>query len=145
MWGKQTNFEIAVRSPLILKVPGMREPGKRTQSLVETVDLYPTLAELCNLEAPDDLAGRSLVPMVNDPSHLGKSCAYSFHPRGKLMGRTLRTNRHRIVHWTDKQGETAQVELYDHRIDPDENENIAARDPELVKQLLSKLQRFKQK
>jgi len=143
MWGKQTNFEIAVRSPLIFKVPGMSEPGESTRSLVETVDLYPTLAELCGLDAPDDLAGISLVPMVKDPNHPGKSFAYSFHPRGRLMGRTLRTDRYRIVHWTDKQGKTVQVELYDHRIDPGENENIASRDPEMVKQLLSKLQSLK--
>jgi arylsulfatase A-like enzyme len=144
MWGKQTNFEIAVRSPLILKVPGMSQPGWRTRSLVETVDLYPTLAELCGLDAPDDLAGTSLVPMVRDPGHPGKSFAYSFHPRGKLMGRTLRTNRYRLVHWTDKQGKTAQVELYDHRSDPDENENIAARHPDVVEQLLLKLKKLKQ-
>jgi arylsulfatase A-like enzyme len=145
MWGKQTNFEVAVRSPLILKVPGMPEPGQRTRSLVETVDLYPTLAELCSLDTPDDLAGKSLVPMIRDPSHPGKSFAYSYHPRGSLMGRTLRTQRHRIVHWTDKQGRTAQIELYDHRSDPDENENIAAGHPELVEKLLSKLSRLKQK
>ncbi|MHC4431393.1 MAG: sulfatase-like hydrolase/transferase [Planctomycetota bacterium] len=144
MWGKQTNFEIAVRSPLILKVPGMSKPGMPAQSLVETVDLYPTLAELCGLDAPNDLAGRSLMPMANDPTHPGKGYAYSFHPRGRLMGRTLRTDRHRIVHWTDKQGKTAQVELYDHRIDPDENDNIAAREPDLVGELLSKLQSLKQ-
>jgi len=144
MWGKQTNFEIAVRSPLILKVPGMSQPGRRTRSLVETVDLYPTLAELCGLDAPDDLAGTSLAPMVRDPGHPGRSFAYSFHPRGKLMGRTLRTNRYRLVHWTDKQGKTAQVELYDHRSDPDENENIAARHPDVVEQLLLKLNKLKQ-
>ena len=144
MWGKQTNFEVAVRSPLILKVPDMVEPGKRTPSLVETVDLYPTLAELCGLHAPDDLAGTSLVPMIHDPDRPGKSCAYSFHPRGPLMGRTLRTERYRIVHWTNKQGRTVQVELYDHRTDPDENENIAARNPELIDKLLSKFKRIQQ-
>ena len=144
MWGKQTNFEVAVRSPLILKVPKMPQPGKRTQSLVETVDLYPTLAELCGLRTPDGLAGRSLVPMINDPDHPGKSCAYSFHPRGPLVGRTLRTDRYRIVHWTNKKGQTVQLELYDHKTDPDENENIAHRHPELVDELLSKLQKVKQ-
>jgi len=144
MWGKQTNFEVAVRSPLILKVPGMPEPGKRTQSLVETVDLYPTLAEFCGLDAPDDLTGTSLVPMIYNPNHPGKNYAYSFHPRGPLMGRTLRSNRHRIVHWTDKEGKTVQVELYDHQSDPDENENIASQHPELIEELLSKLQKLQQ-
>ncbi|HUV65727.1 MAG TPA: sulfatase [Sedimentisphaerales bacterium] len=144
MWGKQTNFEIAVRSPFILKVPGMPEPGRRTHSLVETVDLYPTLAELCGLDAPDDLAGISLAPMILDPDHPGKALAYSFHPRGPLMGRTLRTGRYRIVHWTDKQGETVQVELYDHQTDPDENENVAAQHRKLVDELLLKLRKLQQ-
>jgi len=144
MWGKQTNFEVAVRSPLILKVPGMPERGKRAKSLVETVDLYPTLAELCGLDAPDDLAGISLVGMIRDPDRPGKGCAYSYHTRGPLMGRTLRTNRYRIVHWADQENKTVQVELYDHQIDPDENENIAARHPELIEELLSKLQKVKQ-
>jgi len=143
MWGKQTNFEVAVRSPLLVKIPNIPKPGKRTQSLVETVDLYPTLADLCGLAAPNDLAGTSLVPMINDPDHPGKRCAYSFHPRGPLMGRTLRTDRYRIVHWTNKKGETVQVELYDHRTDPDENENIAGRDPELDDALLSELKKIK--
>jgi len=60
------------------------------------------------------------------------------------MGRTLRSNRHRIVHWTDKEGKTVQVELYDHQSDPDENENIAGRHPELIEELLSKLQKLQQ-
>jgi len=144
MFGKQTNFEVAVRSPLIVKVPAIPEPGKRAHGLVETVDLYPTLSELCGLEAPDDLAGISLLPMICDPEHHGKRYTYSFHPRGPLMGRTLRTNRHRVVHWTDKQGKTVQVELYDHRLDPDENENIAAQHPEIVGRLLPKLRKLKQ-
>jgi len=122
----------------------MPEPGRRTHSLVETVDLYPTLAELCGLDAPDDLAGISLAPMILDPDHPGKALAYSFHPRGPLMGRTLRTSRYRIVHWTDKQGQTVQVELYDHQSDPDENENVAAQHPELVEELLSKLRKLQQ-
>ena len=60
------------------------------------------------------------------------------------MGRTLRTDRYRIVHWTDKQGKTVQVELYDHQVDPEENENIAGRHPELIEEFSSKLQKLRQ-
>lgn len=139
MWGKQTNFEVAARSPLILKIPDIPKPGERARGLVETVDLYPTLADLCGLDAPADLTGTSLVPILRDPDHPGKPCAYSFHPRGPLMGRTLRTDRFRIVHWTNKKGETVQVELYNHRIDPQEDDNIAGAHPDTVRKLIAML------
>ena len=54
---KATNFEVATRSPLLIRVPGMPQPGEPADGLVETVDLYPTLAELCNLSPPAGLAG----------------------------------------------------------------------------------------
>jgi len=141
MWGKQTNFEVAVRSPLILAAPGLQDRGRRAHGLVETVDLVPTLADLCGLAPPDGLAGTSLVPLLENADGPGKAEACSFHPRGNLMGRTLRTLRYRLVHWTNRKGETAQVELYDHAIDPDENTNVAGRYPKLVDRLLAQLKR----
>jgi len=142
MFGKQTNFEVATRSPLFIKVPGIAQPGLRTHSLVETVDLYPTLAELCRLPPPNDLAGTSLVPLIRDPKHSGKEHAFSFHGRGPLMGRAIRTNRHRLVYWTNKAGEAVQVELYDHRNDPGENVNVAADHPETARKLIRQLRKF---
>jgi len=139
MWGKQTNFEVAVRSPLILAAPGMTGRGRRAHGLVETVDLYPTLADLCGLEPPDGLTGTSLVPLLENPDLPGKPAAYSYHPRGKVMGRTLRTRRYRLVQWTNKKGEAVQTELYDYTTDPDENVNVADRHPDVVQRLLERL------
>lgn len=141
MFGKQTNFEIATRSPLLIKVPGMAQPGVKTPSLVETVDLYPTLANLCDLKRPNGLAGTSLLPMLRDPKHNGKEFAFSFHPRGQLMGRTIRTDQYRLVYWTDKSGKEIQVELYDHQHDPDENINIADNNKEIVQKLIKHLKK----
>jgi len=141
MFGKQTNFDIATRSPLIIKVPGMESPGKRGQGLVETLDVYPTLAELCGLEVPEDLQGQSQVAMLRDPEQPGKEWARSYHPRGRINGRALKTEQYRIVRWTDKQGEIVQVELYDHKNDPDENVNVVAEREEVVKELLAKMPR----
>jgi len=139
MFGKCTNFEIATRSPLIVKVPEMPQPGKSADGLAETVDLYPTLAELAGLAAPEDLAGRSLGPMLDDPGAPGKPGAMScFHRAGGFFGKTLRTDRYRIVEWIHKKtGEVAQIELYDHQTDPQENVNVAEEQPEVVKELLA--------
>ena len=142
MWGKQTNFEVAARSPLIIRAPGMKAAGTPAHGFAESVDLYPTLADLCGLAPPDGLTGTSLVPMLRDPDAPGKPTAYSFHPRGNLMGRTLRTSRWRLVRWTHKKtGQPAQVELYDHQADPDENVNVAGEHPDVVERLVADLQR----
>lgn len=140
IFGKQTNFEVATRSPLIVSVPGMTDPGKSANGLVETVDIYPTLADLCSLTAPADLAGTSLAPLLEDPNHPGKDGAYSFFGRKGYFGKTLRTDRYRIVEWTDRKGgKVVQTELYDHQADPRETRNIAAQHPEVVRKLLPRL------
>ena len=61
LWGKTTNFELDTRVPLIVRTPDMKDAGKPTSSLVELVDLYPTLAELAGLPLtkPSSLAGRT--------------------------------------------------------------------------------------
>jgi arylsulfatase A-like enzyme len=125
MFGKQTNFEIATRSPLIVRLPHMPQPGASTAALVETVDVFPTLTDLCDLPTPTDLPGRSLAGLLEDPQAAGKPFAFSFHPRDRLMGRTVRTERWRLVEWRDAQENVVQTELYDHTSDPGENRNVA--------------------
>jgi len=133
---KATNFEIATRSPLIIRTPGMAEPGKPAAGLAEAVDLYPTLADLCGLKAPDNLPGRTLRAMLQDPNAEGKEAAYSFIPHGKYFGRTIRTDRYRLVEWTDtRTKKIALIELYDHQADGQEDNNIAAENPDIVKKL----------
>ena len=87
--------------------------------LVELVDLYPTLAELCGVKAPDDLQGRSLVPMLLDATTAGKEVAYTVVTRRKDLGKAIRTGRWRYATWPD--GE----ELYDLQDDPAEHRNLA--------------------
>jgi iduronate 2-sulfatase len=84
IWGKATNYEIATRVPLIFSTPDMNQPGVGTQSLVEFVDLYPTLCELAGLPQPDHLAGTSLVPILNDPGATVKNAALSQFPSPAL-------------------------------------------------------------
>lgn len=129
-WCKQTNYEVDTRAPLMIRAPGAKANGRPCQSLVEFVDVYPTLCELARLPVPKTLAGRSLTPLLADPESSVKDAAFSQFPRrheGRdYMGYAMRTRRYRYVEWLDAAtGELVARELYDHTIDPDENENRA--------------------
>ena len=124
MWGKVTLFEICDRVPLIIRVPkdlpaAPESNGSTNEGLVELVDLFPTLAELCNVPAPDDVQGRSLTPALRDPNAKGKPVAYTVVTRGQQLGRAIRTDRWRYAKWS--RGE----ELYDLNSDPAEENNLA--------------------
>jgi len=141
IWGKNTNYEWALRSPLMIRVPGMPRPGEAAPGIAETIDVYPTLADLCGLEgAPDDLPGTSLAPLVANPSHPGKPGARSAVLRGTILSSTLRTDRYRVVEGSKHNTKNQMlVELYDHQSDPLETANIAEEKPEVVARLLAQL------
>ena len=120
-WCKGTNFELDARVPLMMRAPGMAQPGQSTRSLVEYVDIYPTLAELAALPAPSYLAGRSFVPMLQDPAQPGREFALSqfsrpFSPAApEAMGYSIRTATHRYTRWVDWPARnTLAEELYDY-------------------------------
>lgn len=126
---KMTNFELGTRSPLIISVPGQKTAGRRTRALVELVDIYPTLADICGLAAPGHLEGLSFKPLIDDPGLRWKKCAFSqYLRRGKegIMGRSLRTERWRYTEWTGARGQRFGIELYDHQNDTGEDRNIAS-------------------
>ncbi len=125
LWGKQTNFEIATRAPLIISVPGQVQRGARTEALVELVDLYPTLAELCGLSVPAGIDGTSLVPVLEAPDRPFKTAVFSQYPRREVMGRSIRTDRYRYTEWAKPGSSPLDIELYDHQRDPGETVNIA--------------------
>ncbi|NLF40893.1 sulfatase, partial [bacterium] len=126
-WCKHTNFELDAHAPLILDAPGCTQ-GRRTQALVEFVDIYPTLADLCGLPVPAACEGTSMVPLLNDPKRAWKAAAFSQYPRkgDQVMGYTMRTKDWRYTEWIDRK--TRQVvarELYDHRLPGMELVNLA--------------------
>src|SRR5690606_16905869 len=133
LWCKTSCFELDARVPLIIIPPKSQHAGSRTRAIVELLDLYPTLAELCGLDAPESLEGRSLVPLLEDPDTDWPHAALTQHPRpayykGKpeAMGYSLRTDRYRYIEWCHWQtGEVVARELYDHEIDADETMNVA--------------------
>ncbi len=162
LWAKTSNFELDARVPLIIATPQQwrsfkkgsgtvvrstlravpatapdpfLKPGQRTDSLVELLDLYPTLADLCSLPLPDHLEGKSLKPVLEDPRVEVKPAAFTWHPRPAyppagsnpdVMGYSIRTDRFRYTEWrkfgTD---EIVARELYDHANDSRETVNVA--------------------
>lgn len=133
IWGKHCLYEGALRSPLMIRAPGLRQPGRGSEGLVETVDLFPTLTDLCGLPTPANLDGRSLRAQLDDPSARTKDTAVGYWTGGQ---RTLRTDRWRLI----AQGETAsKAELFDLLNDPHEARNLATTEPEVVQSLLARL------
>ena len=135
--GKHNNYEGATRAPLLVAAPGMKAAGKKTEALVELVDIYPSLVEWCGLPQPRDAAGlegRSFVPLLQDPRRPWDKPAFSEYPKGGHRGVAMRTDRYRYVQWMDKSGKLVARELYDHQTDPAENENRASH-PEYAKTL----------
>jgi len=125
LWNKHTNFEVATRSPLIISAPGVTKMGKKTDALVELVDVYPTLIQLAGLPMQQGLEGTGLVPLLHSPKLDWKRSAFSQYPRGRVMGYSIRTDRYRYTEWSEQGKVPVGVELYDHRVDPAENVNIA--------------------
>jgi len=139
-WCKQTNFEIDTRVPLIIRAPGAKGNGAQTEALVESVDVYPTLCELADLPVPKTLEGRSLTPLLAEPTKPWSKAAYSQYWRVNkgvpLMGYSMRTDRYRYTEWRDRRTqEVVASELYDHETDPAENVNIAAKQKALLAEL----------
>lgn len=136
LWTKANNYELSTRVPLILSVPGQPVAAKPCDRLVELVDLYPTLADVCGLEPPADLDGISMKLLLAEPGREWKQAVFSQYPRdrtshrhrshGDIMGYAVRTERYRYVEWRDWQTKNVIArELYDHASDPHESQNIA--------------------
>ena len=130
VWGKHTLFEESLRSPLIVVQPGMPSPGKSSQAMVETLDIFPTLSEIADLPAPKFAHGVSLGSILQDPSSPGHT-AVSY-----ANAKTIRGDTHRLI--VHKDGKT---ELYDHQSDEGETKNVAAEHPEIVNELKAQLEK----
>jgi len=121
LWRKMTVFEESARAPLIVAAPGRRAKVSSPR-LVEFVDFFPTLTELCGLPVPPGLEGLSFVPLLETPERPWKKAAFTMVRRGRdIMGRSVRTDRYRYTEW----GSEKIAELYDHQTDLHEFRNLA--------------------
>jgi len=127
LWQKQSLFERSARVPLIISAPGAKGNGRATTALAEMVDLYPTLAKLTGLPAPDYLDGTSLHPILDDPTASVKTAAFSQVRRGTQGdGYSVRSGNWRYTEWTDATGRLTAAQLFDEAADPAETRNLAA-------------------
>lgn len=133
VWGKHTLFEESLRAPLVIRAPGMKHAGQTTAGIVETIDIYPTLCELAGVPVPKGLSGESLTHLLEDPkAESGEAISYY------QINETIRTDRHRLIRHNLKDG--AAYELYDHASPEKETKNLAAENPDLVRELTEKLE-----
>ena len=117
-WQKQTLFENATRIPLIISAPNSKNKGLISVSPVELIDLYPTLMDLTNINTPQHVVGKSLVPLMKI---INASVRGSAITRWR-NGYSIKTKRYRLTKWGTN-GELG-YELYDHKNDNNELNNL---------------------
>ncbi|MFC2097922.1 sulfatase [Bacteroidota bacterium] len=131
VWGKHTIFEKALRSTLIIKSAETNKQSIKSDQVVSTVDIYPTLMELCGIETPENIDGSSFVKiMKHGYDQEWKNIAYGYYKNGI----SLRTGEYRLTKYFRK--EMPNIELYDHAKKHLENINIAKENPDIVKKLM---------
>lgn len=125
LWHKRSLFEESARVPFIVSAPGMKALGKTSASLVELLDLFPTLCDLTGVPALPKLEGKSIRPLLDDPAAKFHDAAFTQARRGanaENWGRSVRTARWRCTEWDEGR---SGIELYDHDADPQEYTNLA--------------------
>lgn len=126
LWAKESLFEEAARVPLIFSVPWIHPTGKMFPRPVEFLDIYPTLCDLCGLSLTEGLEGKSLAPLLKNPSAPWDEPAYTYMRWGDVIGRSVRTARYRYTEWDHgKLG----AEMFDYQTDPGEMHDLAS-DPQ---------------
>ena len=125
IWGKHSLFEESLHSPLIIRYPGMKNEASKSNAVVETVDLFPTLCDLTGINKPGFIDGESLMAFLEN-SELTGNPAIAYQSGAK----TIRTETHRMILHED-----GFVELYDHSTLLKETKNLAEEFPSLVTDL----------
>lgn len=129
IWGKHALFEESLHAPLIIRSPGRIKSGLRTDAVVESADIFPTLCELAGVPLPGSLQGQSLLPQIKDPDTPGRGAVSYIN-----NAISFRSDTHRlIVH------EDGYVELYSHLSPERETVNIAETHPKLVYEMALQL------
>ncbi len=119
LWCKHANFDLAMNSPLLLRVPGIKG-GAKSCAIVEFIDIYPTLCELAEIPLPEHLDGKSFASELREPDNFHKEFAYCRY----LNGESIISKDYVYTEWINKNGQLYGKMLYDHKIDKEENHNV---------------------
>lgn len=140
-WTKHTNYEQATRIPILVCAPGITTPGSASDQPIETVDIYPTLADLAGLpspQGPQPIDGLSMLPVLKNPENIIRNHAYHSFPKQGYIGQAIRTNKYRFVLWRDPAGEKEDVmELYDMINDPLETKNLSGEKTDVINEMIT--------
>jgi arylsulfatase A-like enzyme len=121
-WSKAYSlWDIGLRVPLVIDVPGGKPQA--TERVVELLDLYRTLADLCGLPQPEGIEGRSLAPIIRNPKVNWTYPAFAVVQFQGKFGESVRTERWHYVEWDE--GRAGSM-LLDAVTDPRELKNLAA-------------------
>lgn len=120
LWCKHCNFNTSLQAPLIISAPDMPK-SKLAPSLVEFVDIYPTIAELCGLSIPSTVEGKSLMPVLENPQAHHKDFIISQFQKGL----TIKTERYAYTEWRGAEDNLLSNMLFDHENDLEETINLA--------------------
>lgn len=117
-WNKTLLFEYDAKVPFTVCLPTMTSRSRVCHSVIELIDVFPTVTELAGLQLPKGLEGQSFVPLLHNPVHVWNRVAHTQSGAGR--NRSICNGRFRYTQWAD-----GAVELYDHDQDPGEWYNQA--------------------
>lgn len=119
-WCKHSTFDIVTNAPMIISAPWLPH-GKTVDSVVEFVDIFPTLASICGLPALQQFDGKSIEPLLYERTEGWKNVAIVQWDRSLAAF----TQDYGYTVWFDRSGKPVEQMLYDHTSDRPENYNIA--------------------
>jgi choline-sulfatase len=132
---KHCGYEQAIRPPLLMRCPGVIHPGAATSALVEFVDVFPTVLDLCGVAVPKNVQGRSLVPLLKGETKTHRQQVFiEYAPNEEAA---VRDERWKLIFERGKRRRTdgydpglpltgRMIRLYDLENDPSEMHNVAA-------------------
>lgn len=140
---KRFMYEESFRTPLVMKLPNKIKKGK-IEKLVQNIDYAPTFLDLAGIAVPDDVHGKSLVPLITGKKtkNWRKSVYYHYYeypgPHDVKRHYGIRTDRYKLIHFYN---DIDQWELYDLKLDPNEVTNLYGRKgyEDLTKSLFDQL------
>ncbi len=146
-YDKRWMYEESLRTPLVVRWPGVVEAGSENRHLVQNLDFAQTFLEMAGVDEPASMQGRSLLPLLKGMSPRGWREAIYYHyyefpgPHSVRRHEGVRTGRHKLIHYYD----SGEWELFDLEEDPHELWSVYGRaeyEP-LLKRLRESLQNLK--